>query len=112
MKLFVPRGLTVSGRVVDLEKRPIPGAKVFRVNEAHHDLLQRIARADRAGEFRLRDVEELYAGRDVPRPADWGGYRLRPDHIEFWQGRAQRLHDRLTYRRKADGAWTMERLSP
>lgn len=48
---------------------------------------------------------------DVPRPPHWGGYRLRPDEIEFWQGRASRLHDRLRYVRSTAG-WTRSRLSP
>ena len=46
-----------------------------------------------------------------PRPPHWGGYRLTPVAIEFWQGRENRLHDRLLYRRAA-GAWTIERLAP
>ena len=50
-------------------------------------------------------------GENPPRPAHWGGYRVVPQEIEFWQGRADRLHDRLRYRRSA-GAWTIERLSP
>jgi len=52
-------------------------------------------------------------GERPPRPPHWGGYRLEPDMIEFWQGRADRLHDRLRYRRAAPAAgWTLERLAP
>ena len=50
-------------------------------------------------------------GESPPRPPHWGGYRVVPQEIEFWQGRSDRLHDRLLYRRQA-GAWTIERLSP
>jgi len=50
-------------------------------------------------------------GDQPPRPPHWGGYRVVPQQIEFWQGRADRLHDRLLYRR-AGGSWTLERLSP
>ena len=60
-----------------------------------------------------REVERLaeqYPG-DVPLPADWGGYALRPRWIEFWENREDRLHDRLRYTRKRDG-WRIERLSP
>lgn len=55
--------------------------------------------------------EEEFAGRDVPRPPHWGGYVLRPERIEFWQGRHGRLHDRLLYERAEDG-WTRRRLAP
>ncbi len=48
----------------------------------------------------------------VPRPAHWGGYRLKPDTFEFWQGRPSRLHDRLVYRLQPDGSWKIERLAP
>ena len=57
-------------------------------------------------------IEARFAGRDVPTPPRWGGYRLTPDAIEFWQGRPSRLHDRLRYARQQDGSWRIERLSP
>jgi pyridoxamine 5'-phosphate oxidase len=73
--------------------------------------------ADRdALERRMAEVEQEYAGRDVPCPPHWGGIRVVPHTIEFWQGRRDRLHDRLVYRRPADddtpGAWAVVRLSP
>lgn len=51
-------------------------------------------------------------GGEVPRPPHWGGYAVVPDTVEFWQGRADRLHDRLVYRRDDDGTWRTERLAP
>ena len=48
----------------------------------------------------------------IPRPANWGGFRLVPERIEFWQGRPSRLHDRLVFRRGARGDWILERLAP
>ncbi len=63
-------------------------------------------------ERRLRELTAEYADREIPRPPFWGGYRIIPNSIEFWQGRPGRLHDRLRYRRLADGAWLIERLSP
>jgi pyridoxamine 5'-phosphate oxidase len=63
-------------------------------------------------EERLRELEDRYAGHEVPRPEYWGGYRLTPEVIEFWQGRPNRLHDRLHYRLQPDGSWLVERLSP
>jgi len=51
-------------------------------------------------------------GTDVPRPQHWGGLRVMPESVEFWQGRYNRMHDRLRYRRSDDGAWVVERLAP
>jgi len=62
-------------------------------------------------EGRVRELEALYAERDPPVPANWGGFRLKPDSLEFWQQRDDRLHDRLRYRR-SDGGWAIERLAP
>ncbi|MDW8146230.1 MAG: pyridoxamine 5'-phosphate oxidase [Roseiflexaceae bacterium] len=62
-------------------------------------------------EQRVAELERLYANREIPRPPFWGGFRVIPDAIEFWQGRPNRLHDRLRYRRDA-GRWIIERLSP
>jgi pyridoxamine 5'-phosphate oxidase len=62
-------------------------------------------------EQRVAELEARYADRDIPRPPYWGGFRVIPDMIEFWQGRPNRMHDRLRYRRANDG-WIIERLSP
>ena len=59
-----------------------------------------------------RVVEKKYEGREVPLPPQWGGFRLVPEAVEFWQGRRSRLHDRLRYRREPGGEWVVERLAP
>ncbi len=59
----------------------------------------------------LREVERRFAGGDVPLPPYWGGYRVKPVAIEFWQGRQNRLHDRIRYVREG-GGWRIERLAP
>jgi pyridoxamine 5'-phosphate oxidase len=58
-------------------------------------------------------LDERYPpGTEVPRPSDWGGLRVVPSTVEFWQGRRDRLHDRLQYRRGDGGEWIVERLAP
>jgi len=61
---------------------------------------------------RVAELTGQYKFGGIPRPAYWGGFRLTPETIEFWQGRANRLHDRLRYNRQRDGNWTVDRLSP
>lgn len=63
-------------------------------------------------ETRYQEFAAKYQEQLVPRPANWGGYRVRPESIEFWQGRKSRLHDRLLYTRAADGSWSRARLAP
>lgn len=63
-------------------------------------------------EQRFQDLERDYAKQEVPRPPHWGGFRLIPTAIEFWQGRPNRLHDRLFYQRVAENDWSLERLAP
>ena len=63
-------------------------------------------------ERRVLQLEAKYAGKAIPLPPDWGGYRLYPESIEFWQGRLNRLHDRLRYTKEKRGRWKIERLAP
>ncbi len=86
-----PRG-SQFGAVVSAQSQPIPSREVL--------------------EERLRALEAQYADQEIPRPPHWGGYRVIPTTIEFWQGRPNRLHDRLRYQRQDDTTWKIERLSP
>jgi pyridoxamine 5'-phosphate oxidase len=61
---------------------------------------------------RLEEAERRFADQDVPRPPHWGGYRVIPDRIEFWQGRPNRLHDRIEFRRTDADRWERARLAP
>src|SRR5579863_963018 len=60
----------------------------------------------------MKALEKKFAGKEAPLPPNWGGFRLAPESVEFWQGRRSRLHDRLRFRREAGGGWVVERLAP
>lgn len=63
-------------------------------------------------EDNLLEVEKKYANKNIPKPPHWGGYEIHPISIEFWQGRPNRMHDRIRYRLQKDFSWKLERLSP
>lgn len=63
-------------------------------------------------ESRFRQADKLFNGKPVERPPHWGGYCLKPSRVEFWQGRAGRMHDRIAYVSNADGSWEIQRLFP
>ncbi|MFZ4106871.1 pyridoxamine 5'-phosphate oxidase [Flavobacterium sp.] len=63
-------------------------------------------------ETNLQLLEEQYQGKEIDRPKNWGGYLVRPQEVEFWQGRANRLHDRIRYKLQSDFSWKTDRLSP
>ena len=87
-----PRGSKL-GAWASHQSQPIPGRTIL--------------------ESKLAELEARYAGTDdIPAPEFWGGFRVVPETIEFWQGRPNRLHDRILYRRKGEDRWIIERLSP
>ena len=61
---------------------------------------------------RMAEMTERFREKPIPLPPHWGGYRVKPEAIEFWQGRPNRLHDRFRYTRQADSNWLIERLAP
>ena len=68
--------------------------------------------ARRVLDARMAEMTERFAGKPTPLPPHWGGYRVKPDVMEFWQGRPNRLHDRFRYRLQSAGSWLIERLAP
>jgi pyridoxamine 5'-phosphate oxidase len=61
---------------------------------------------------RMAEMTERFGDKRIPLPPHWGGYQVKPDMIEFWQGCPNRLHDRFRYTCQADGSWLIERLAP
>ena len=108
------RQVRVEGRVVKVSLRESDNYFSSRPRDsqlsAWASQQSRVVRNRRFLEERVRRFEEKYSGR-VPRPPNWGGYRLRPTVFEFWKERPGRLHDRLRYRR-GKGRWMLERLAP
>ena len=68
--------------------------------------------ARRVLDARMAQISERFEGKQIPLPPHWGGFRLKPERIEFWQGRANRLHDRFRYTRHPDDTWSIDRLAP
>lgn len=63
-------------------------------------------------ENKLKDLEIQFQGKEIPRPENWGGFLVRPVEVEFWQGRPNRLHDRIRYTYQEDYTWSIKRLAP
>ncbi|PZF72050.1 pyridoxamine 5'-phosphate oxidase [Taibaiella soli] len=63
-------------------------------------------------EQNVLSFQQKFPGSDIPRPENWGGYRLIPDYLEFWQGRSSRLHDRIVFKKQSSGNWEKYRLAP
>jgi pyridoxamine 5'-phosphate oxidase len=68
--------------------------------------------ARRVLDARMAQMTERFADKEIPLPPHWGGYRVSPETMEFWQGRSNRLHDRFRYTRQANGTWAIDRLAP
>ncbi len=109
------RQVRVEGRVTQVSEETSDAYFATRPLGSRHSALaspQSSVVSNRAWlEEQVKSVVARY-GHEVPRPPHWGGYCVHPESIEFWQGRADRLHDRLVYGRKGDGEWSLIRLAP
>ncbi len=114
--LPLERQVAITGRVEKttaaeneayFESRPF-GSKLGALVSAQSSVLTTRAALDE----KFAELSRKYADLAVPLPEYWGGYRLVPETVEFWQGRASRLHDRFLYSKEADGRWRIDRLSP
>ena len=79
---------------------------------AHASLQSTVVSSREVLENQLKTLEEKFQNKSIPRPEFWGGFIVKPIEIEFWQGRANRLHDRIRYQLQSDLNWKIERLSP
>ena len=110
------RQVRLSGGVVGLDE--MPANAYFRSRPRDSQISAWVAAQSSVVESRavleaeFNRLSDVYGDSEIPRPPGWQGYRLRPDKMEFWQGRAGRLHDRIEYIRKPDGDWDMHRLAP
>jgi pyridoxamine 5'-phosphate oxidase len=80
--------------------------------EAHASAQSQVIKDRGFLEERFKAFTEMFTDKQIPRPTHWGGYRLIPDNLEFWQEGEHRLHDRLRYRRNDNDQWVIERLAP
>lgn len=110
------RQVCVTGRATKL---PVPESEAyFRTRPRGSQIAawasdQSEVLRDRAHlELKWKEIEDRYAGREIPCPPHWGGYVLEPTRLEFWQGRPNRLHDRFRYTSQDQDGWQIERLSP
>jgi pyridoxamine 5'-phosphate oxidase len=114
--LALERQVTISGPV---EKISTPESLAYFASRPFGSRLgawisqqSRVISSRRLLELKFEEMRRKFANGEVPLPSFWGGYRLAPETVEFWQGAASRLHDRFQYSRVGGGGWLLERLSP
>ena len=110
------RQVRISGRVEKVEPAASDEYFLKRPRQSRLSALtspQSAVIADRQIlEKKYAELESQYEGQEINRPENWGGFRVLPDEIEFWQHQDHRLHDRFRYKLQADGSWLIERLAP
>ena len=112
----VERQIRIQGKVVKTSRKE--AAEYFRSRPAGAQLgawashQSQVIDGRRVLDARLEEMKQRFAEGQIPLPPHWGGYRLKPDRIEFWQGRPDRLHDRFRYTLQRDGSWSIDRLAP
>jgi len=112
----VERQIRIQGRVIKTSRKE--SAEYFHTRPAGAQLgawashQSQVIDGRRVLDARLEEMKQRFAEGQIPLPPHWGGYRLKPDRIEFWQGRPDRLHDRFRYTLQRDGSWSIDRLAP